>query len=193
MSKNMDISIRDAVAGDADTIAESIVMAIGKDLAIKYCGDDYPVVMDEIIKTDGTQFCFHNALIAEVDNIPAGAIIGYDGGQLKQLKERTFSVIKKYHPELEASGEETGEGEFYLDAIGVLPKFRGCGVGSKLLVAMCNKAFSSGHKVVGLSVDTDNPSAEKLYNKIGFSCVGQQIFLGHTLKHLQITKPTLLR
>ncbi|MCM1356057.1 MAG: GNAT family N-acetyltransferase [Staphylococcus sp.] len=184
----MSILIRDAVAEDAGTIAEAIVMAIGEDLAIKYCGDDYPVVMDDIIMTDGTQFSYHNALIAEVDNIPAGAIIGYDGGSIKQLKDKTFSVINKYHSEFKASGAETGEGEYYLDAIGILPQFRGCGVGSKLLTAMCNKAFSLGHKVVGLSVDDENPNAEKLYRKIGFKCVGEQDFLGHTLRHLQIKK-----
>ncbi|MCM1079033.1 MAG: GNAT family N-acetyltransferase [Bacteroidales bacterium] len=189
----MNITIRDAVAEDAGTIAEAIVMAIGKDLAIKYCGSDYPVVMDEIIRTDGTQFSYHNALIASIDNIPAGAIIGYDGGSLKQLKEKTFSVINKYHSEIKASGAETGEGEFYLDAIGILPQFRGCGIGCKLLTAMCDKAFSSGHKVVGLSVDDENPNAEKLYRRIGFKCVGEQVFLGHTLKHLQIQKEWIIR
>ena len=133
-------------------------------------------------------YSYHNALIAEVDNIPAGAIIGYDGACLKQLKDKTFSVINKYHPELKASGAETGAGEFYLDAIGILPQFRGYGVGSKLLTAMCNKAFSLGHKVVGLSVDNENPNAEKLYKRIGFKCVGEQVFLSHVLKHLQITE-----
>lgn len=182
----MKITIRDAVAGDAGLIAEAIVMAIGKDMAIKYCGEDYPIVMTEIIKTDGTQFCYRNALIAEVDNIPAGAIIGYDGGSLMQLQSKTFSVINKYHPEFTASGAETSEGEFYLDSIGILPEYRGLGIGSKLLTAMCNKAFASGHNIVGLSVDTENPDAEKLYVKIGFRCVGQQLFLGHHLKHLQI-------
>lgn len=183
---NIRITIRDAVVEDAALIARAIVMAIGKDMAIKYCGEDYPIVMDEIIKTDGTQFCYRNALIAEVDNIPAGAIIGYDGGRLRQLQSKTFSVINKYHPEFTASEAETSEGEFYLDSIGILPEYRGSGVGRRLLIAMCNKAFSSGHKIVGLSVDTENPNAEKLYSKIGFRCVGKQLFLGHHLKHLQI-------
>ncbi|MCM1406278.1 MAG: GNAT family N-acetyltransferase [[Clostridium] fimetarium] len=182
------ITIRDAVASDADLITKAIVMAIGEDMAIKYCGQDYLTVMNEIIKTSGTQFYYHNALIAEVENIPAGAVIGYDGGLLKQLKDKTFSVINKYHSELEPSGAETGEGEFYLDSIGVLPQFRGYGVGSKLLTAMCEKAFSLGHRVVGLSVDNENPAAERLYVGIGFKCVGEQTFLGHTLKHLQITE-----
>lgn len=186
----MEITIRDAVAGDADLIVKAIVMAIGKDMAIKYCGDDFPIVMDEIIKTGGTQFHHHNALIAEVDNTPAGAIIGYDGGSLRQLQARTFSVINKYHPEFTVSGAETSEGEFYIDSIGILPEYRGAGVGRRLLIAMCDKAFSSGHKIVGLSVDTENPAAEKLYCKIGFRCVGEHLFLGHHLKHLQIKKHT---
>lgn len=87
-----------------------------------------------------------------------------------------------------ASESETGEGEFYLDSISILPEFRGCGVGSKLLKAICKRAFSLGHETVGLSVDEYNPNAEKLYLSIGFRYVGKQEFLGHKLRHLQLKK-----
>ena len=80
-------------------------------------------------------------------------------------------------------------GEFYLDSIGVLPQFRGLGIGAMLLCEMTRMAHENGHEHVALIVDEDNPSAEKLYTRLGFRRVGTRIFFGHRMWHLRTKKP----
>ena len=50
---------------------------------------------------------------------------------------------------------------------------------------MDRRAAQFGHDVVGLLVDLDNPSAEKLYERLGFRTVGEKDFFGHRMKHKQ--------
>jgi len=158
---------------------------MGEETAKKYCGDNCISVLEEIARMEDSQYSYHRALLAMADDTPAGAIVGYDGALLKRLRALTLSVIYKYNPQLTMEDEETGEGEFYLDSIGILPEFRGCGIGSRLLTAMREQAFSLGHKRVGLLVDSENPKAERLYVSLGFERVGTKMFFGHKMWHLQ--------
>ena len=187
--KNPKISIRAAGREDAAAIAEVVAMAIGDEVALHdYCGENYLGVLTEVAQTDGTQYCWRNTRVAEVDGIVAGAIVGYDGALLGTLREGTFGVVRKHIGRTPTIPNETEAGEYYLDSVGVFTKFRGVGVGRALLKAMRDKAFAEGHQRVGLIVDTDNPQAERLYTAIGFSRVGTRKFFGHQMWHLQTSK-----
>lgn len=174
------ITIRAAVADDAELIATAVCMAVGYDR-------EHPIypVFRELAEREMTQYSYRNALIAEVDGVAAGALVGYDGARLKELREPIFPLLEKYLGEALQIEDETEAGEFYLDSLGVLPEFRGLGVGSQLLTAMRDRAFSEGHQQVGLIVDFDNPRAERLYTSLGFQRVGEKRFLGHRMWHLQ--------
>lgn len=50
--------------------------------------------------------------------------------------------------------------EWYLDTISVDERFRGMGIGSKLLDALPEVAKASGKQALGLNVDFDNPGRE---------------------------------
>ena len=185
MDTDLNIEIRPAEIGDYPIIARAVCMAIGEETAKRYCGDNCLEALEKIARMEGTQYSYRNALVATANGVPAGAIVGYDGGQLHRLRERTLSVVRRYNPQVAAVEDETGEGEFYLDSIGILPGFRGCGVGRKLLTAMRERAIAAGHGCVGLLVDCENPRAEQLYVAIGFVPVGTRRFFGHTMRHLQ--------
>ncbi len=58
-------------------------------------------------------------------------------------------------------------------AIAVLPKFRGCGIGSLLLERMLAYLRMAGIKAVSLSVAQSNP-AQRLYERSGFRVVKKQ-------------------
>ena len=177
------ITIRAAVADDAELIATAVCMAVGYDRKHPI----YPVFR-ELAEGEMTQYSYRNALVAEVDGVAAGALVGYDGARLKELREPIFPLLEKYLGEALQIEDECEAGEFYLDSLGVLPEFRGLGVGSQLLTAMRDRAFSEGHQRVGLIVDFDNPRAEQLYTSLGFQRVGEKRFLGHRMWHLQTTK-----
>lgn len=184
MSSN--IVIRTATADDAPTIAHAVAMAIGDEVALRnYCGDDYLAVLTEVASHKNTQYSWQYALVAEVEGAAAGAVVGYDGARLVELREGTFSVLRENAVSIPTISDETEAGEIYLDSVGVLPEFRGLGVGRKLVAAFCKKAFTEGHERVGLIVDYANPNAEKLYTALGFERVGTKKFFGHQMWHLQ--------
>jgi ribosomal protein S18 acetylase RimI-like enzyme len=84
--------------------------------------------------------------------------------------------------------DETEAGEYYLDSVAVLPEFRGQGIGSALVEAFCERAFSEGAERVGLIVEEENATAEKVYSSLGFKRVGERLFFGHKMHHLQREK-----
>jgi DNA-3-methyladenine glycosylase I len=182
----MKIIVRSAVQEDAAMIAKAVEMAIGDEVALRhYCGDDYHAVLAEVACRRDTQYSWQNALIAEVDGMVAGAVVGYDGAELYTLREGTFAVLSDYVRHSVSIVDETSAGEYYLDSVGVLPEFRGLGVGCALVKAFCDKAFTTGHRRVGLIVDCENPNAAKLYTSLGFERVGTKLFFGHNMWHLQ--------
>lgn len=177
------IIIREAVAEDAPLVALAVLMALHYDETHPL----YPVFRELAARTDA-QYSYCNALVAEVDSVPAGAIVGYDGALLHRLREPLLALVKeKQGRELEIE-DETSAGEFYLDSLAVLPEYRGLGVGRMLLSAASEKAFSAGFERVGLIVDFENPRAEELYSSLGFERVNATTFLGHDMWHMQKIK-----
>ena len=186
---NQRIVVRLAVSEDAEVVARAVAMAIGDEVALcNYCGEEYLDVLAEIASREATQYSWQYALVAEVDGVVAGAIVGYDGARLSELREGTFAVLRECTGRVPVVADETEVGEYYLDSVGVLPEFRGCGVGQALVTAFCDRAFVEGHERVGLIVDCENPNAEKLYASLGFERVGRKRFFGHDMWHLQRRK-----
>lgn len=182
----MKITVRAAVRDDAATIAEIVAMAIGDEVALcDYCGEEYMAVLTEIARREATQYSWQQALVAEVDGVVAGAIVGYDGAELHTLREGTFATLRDCIGRVSTIVDETTAGEYYLDTVGVLPNFRGRGVGRALVAAFCDRAFAEGHNRVGLIVDYENPDAERLYTSLGFKRMGSRPFFTHQMWHMQ--------
>ena len=60
----------------------------------------------------------------------------------------------------------------YLSSIGTRPRFRGLGLGAlATLLATCD-ALDAGPGIVHLAVEVDNDAARRLYERLGFSPVG---------------------
>jgi ribosomal protein S18 acetylase RimI-like enzyme len=178
--------VRAARVEDAPLIAEVIAMAIGDKEALRnYCGEEYMSVLTTIASREATQYSWQNALVAEVEGVAAGAVVGYDGAELYSLREGTFNILMESVGRVPTIIDETEAGEYYLDSVGVLPAFRNHGVGRALVSAFCKKVFNEGHARVGLIVEEENDTAEKLYTALGFERVGTKLFFGHTMKHLQ--------
>lgn len=183
------IIVRAARPEDSGIIAQAVAMAIGDEVALRaYCGDDYISVLTEIASREQTQYSWQSAFVAEIDGIATGAIVGYDGATLKALRDGTFAILRERIGRVPTIADESQAGEYYLDSVGVLPTFRGLGIGQALISAFCENAFAQGHERVGLIVDYDNPQAEKLYTSLGFKRVGTKLFFGHKMWHLQKTK-----
>ena len=181
---NNDIIIRAARREDAELIAEAVCMAVGYDTTHPI----YPVFLN-LAQRRHTQYSYCNALVAEVDGVVAGAIVGYDGACLAKLRKPIYPLLERHLDEVPHIEDETEAGEFYLDSLGIRAEYRGRGIGGALLTALRDKAFSEGYSRVGLIVDYNNPKAEKLYASLGFQRVGTKRFLGHNMWHMQCESP----
>ena len=194
MEKNR-ITVRDARPSDAPAIARLIVMAWPVEVFLEHgrkrTVEDLVELVTDIVSREETLYSYTHTVVAE-DCIPdtgpavGGAMIGYDGADLHRLRrpvEEEF--IRRFGASDMKWSDETQAGEFYFDSVAVDPAYRGCGIGSSLFEAMSERARSMGYPVAGLLVDFDNPSAEKLYTRLGFRTVGGKDFFGHSMKHMQ--------
>lgn len=182
------IVIRPATVADAPFIASVVAMAMGAESAALLCGDGYLKVLEHVAATEcGAQYSFSNALVAEVGGVAAGAVLGYDGAQLQELRKGTLSAVKEHYTDAVVPEDETQPGEFYIDSLGVLEQWRGRGIGKRLLLAMVGKGLALGHSRAGLIVDFSNSGAAALYIGCGFCEVGEKFFYGHKMHHMQCT------
>lgn len=175
------ITVRAGVPEDASLIALVLAMALGSD-------ESHPFfdIFTHLAGREDTQYSYRNALVAEVEGVAAGAIVGYDGGRLHELRRPMEEMLRDFYGEDFKLEEETSAGEFYLDSVAVLPQFRGLGVGQILVGKLRDYAFASGFDKMGLLVDFENPGAEALYTSLGFKRVNRTTFLGHDMWHLQV-------
>ena len=178
------INIRKATINDIRLIAYAVGNAIGEAVMPVFCGTDWMNTIAEVASLETSQYSYRNALIAEVEDSPAGVIVAYDGARLEELRSETMRIIHKYKPDFTVSEDETEAGEYYIDTLCVLPQYRKMGIASKLIAAIHEKALAEGHAQLGLIVDFDNPTAERLYTNLGFHRVGTRIFAGHKMWHL---------
>lgn len=181
--KTENIKIREAVVADAPLVSKVVLMALHYD-------ETHPLasIFAELAARDVSQYSYRNALVAEVDGDVVGAIIGYGGARLEELRKPLYELMIEKFGSVPTVEDETSAGEFYIDSIAVLPQWRGRGVGGALLSAARDRAFAAGHERVGLIVDFENPRAEALYNSLGFERVNATTFLGHDMWHLQTKK-----
>lgn len=63
------------------------------------------------------------------------------------------------------------EGSWYVDALGVYERFRGRGIGKRLMELTEERAREAGYRVVSLIVFADNTRAMNLYRSLGFQVV----------------------
>lgn len=187
---NYELNIRKAAESDAPLIAKVVAMAIGEEGSRHYCGDDHQSVLEEIARLEDSQYSYRNAIIAEVDGVPAGAAVAYDGADLYALRDVTLKHIFNRTGKTHNIEDETDASEVYLDSIAVLPEYRGLGIGKRLLQALKERALNEYGKNLGLLVDFENPDAERLYKSVGFERMNVKDFLGHKMWHLVVRQQT---
>ncbi|MEE4249643.1 MAG: GNAT family N-acetyltransferase [Alcanivoracaceae bacterium] len=74
-----------------------------------------------------------------------------------------------------------GMKEMYLCNLGVKAGIRGAGIGSRLLTHQATIAREMGYPRMSLDVDTQNPNAQRLYERLGFKVVkANKKFSGNT-------------
>ena len=114
--------------------------------------------------------------------------LGWDAGQLGQFLAMQYKIQKQAYQlqfpdadyliiwlEKEKIGRlvvNRGEADLRLVDISLLPKFRNLGVGTKIITDLQNEVGEKNLPLT-LTVARDNPSAFRLYQKLGFQITGE--------------------
>lgn len=180
--------IRKSKPEESYAIASCIVLAM-KDIICYFIGEESSEkaihFLNCLIQEKGNQYSYENCWVVEFENEIIAAAIVYDGARLKELRkpiEKTVKLMfnRDFNPE-----DETHEGEYYIDCVGVKPNQQGKGIGTKVFQFLINEYAIQKDKTLGLLVDKSNPKAKKLYVKLGFEIVDEKILAGKKMDHLQ--------
>lgn len=171
------MNFRPATPDDALFIARGFHMAMLYDDA-----DDERIARfaHTICVREDVLYSWRNTLIAMQGDEPVGMLTAYDGRFYHEWRLRTMELVRE-HLGVEFPGmeDEAVPGEYYLDSLAVMPKYRGHGVGRALL----QRGIEQGHALglqVTLAVDPINHRAQSLYQSLGFRMAGDLFIFGHT-------------
>ena len=182
----------------AADIARLIISAMTDDCCQFLVGpghtlEDFHNTMLRLVLMDDSQYSWRNAFVAlddeatngNLDYAPvAGAIVGYDGKDLRRLRRRfQEEALSSLNMDYTNMDDETQEGEFYLDSLAVYSEYRKRGIASKLLKHFVEYAAELGLPAA-LLVDKNNPNAERLYTSLGFVYKNDAMWGGHEMRHL---------
>ena len=171
-------------------IAQLIMTAMTDDCCQYLAGprhtlDDFGRTMQRLVQMDDSQYSWRNAFVAVDDNgCVAGAVVGYDGAQLHRLRRRFLeAALSDWGMDYTDMDDETQAGEFYIDSLAVMPRYRRQGIATALLRHITRHAHTLGLPAA-LLVDKGNPNAERLYTSLGFEYRNDATWGGHDMKHL---------
>jgi ribosomal protein S18 acetylase RimI-like enzyme len=181
--------IRRAIKSDSPFIARYLLLAM-EDIIYEFIGEkSHQKALDFLLhfaQRENNQYSYQNCWVAEEDEVIA-AINIYDGSQLSALRKPIAEYIQMHHGKDFNPEDETQAGEFYIDSFGVNPKQQGKGIGSNLLQFLIAEYVVKKQNTIGLLVEENNPSAKKLYLKLGFKSVGYKMLVGEKLEYFQMS------
>lgn len=185
------ITVRKATLHDSKIIATYLLLAM-KEIVYKFIGEEDTekarAFMLYFVQRDNNQYSWQNCWVAEDGMEVVAAMNLYDGAQLSELRQPVIEYLgNKYNNDFKFE-DETQAGEYYIDSFGVAPDQRCKGIGTKLLQFVIDEYVNKGGQTLGLLVDEENPNAERMYLKLGFTIAGKKVLFGKHMKHFQIHK-----
>ena len=192
---NSSIMIRPGRKDDAPFIGKTITEAMGHELCVGLAEgeENLPNVLrlfTDLASTETAQYSYKNTLVAvDEDDKRIGAIIGYDGAGLREMRKDFISKANELlgwnvtMEEADTWETETNSNEIYLDSLYVIPEYRNRGIASSLIKAAMEK-YRNIDKPFGLLVEPHNTKAHKLYKELGFKEDGVNNFCGEPMIHL---------
>lgn len=168
----MEFTIRQATKKDVDVVPELMLQAMEEIVFTYIEKQDIIEAIDflsVLFQQERNLYSFDNTFVAVNDDDDIlGSITAYDGDHFETLREPVLKLMQTKYNNSIVPEKETQGGEYYLDTVAVSPLAQGNGIGSALIKHAIDYAKTQGHAKVALLVDTNNPDAQKLYERIGF-------------------------
>jgi ribosomal protein S18 acetylase RimI-like enzyme len=183
------ITIRKAKPEDSPKVASLISLAM-LDIVFGFIGvkstEKAMDFMTALVSVKGNQYSYENCWVVETENEIIAAACLYDGAKLQKLRKPVMAKIKEMFGRDFQAEDETQAGEYYIDSVGVDPRHQGTGIGTQLLQFLINEYVYKRKHTLGLLVDYDNPSAKRLYAKLGFKLARKKPLIGKPMEHYQL-------
>lgn len=187
----MTITIRPARSEDVQLAARLLYLSMGELADYLFGGVQRSVeeILAGLYLSDRTRFSCRTADVAEWNGILAGMLFSFPGREFARRELSIGVELFKMCNLLEmvrlsmralsiANGIETMRDEYYLANMAVLPEYQGRGIGTRLLANAEEKAKQVGIEKCSLIVDTENPSARRLYERFGYQVVFTKTYPG---------------
>lgn len=182
--------IRAAKITDAEAVVNCVLLAM-EEVIYQFIGennqDKAKQLLTELVKQKENQYSYENCWVMEENDQVIAAAIVYEGAKLAVLREPVIHQLQRMFSRKFMPEDETQEGEFYIDCIGVSPDRQGRGIGTKLLQFLIDRYVKDQQQTLGLLVDKNNPQAKKLYLRSGFKAIGEKKLAGKNMEHLQLS------
>ncbi len=164
------VQIRPAQPADAPVLAR----------LVNYAGEGLPLYLWEKMATDGEtawdvgnrraardegSFSYKNTTVIEQDRQLAGALIGYEIPETPEPVPHDLPAMFVPLQELENLAPAT----WYVNVLAVLPAFRNCGLGARLLVRADEIGIQLGTRGMSVIVADNNGGARQLYERHGYT------------------------
>ncbi|WP_071130901.1 GNAT family N-acetyltransferase [Enterococcus timonensis] len=182
--------IRNAQKKDLPEIAQ-LILVILKDMELPFLDqvpeDEVLEILQEAALEPEYRYSLTRGVVYEENGQVAGVAFGYPDTDEEVIDRPLNKILLNYGISQVTLFEdpETFPDEWYLDSISVAKNFRGQGIGTKLLNALPEIAHKEHRQKIGLACDLHNPNAKRLYEKMGFTSVGQYKIAGHMYDHMQ--------
>lgn len=122
----------------------------------------------------GADFSYENCLVADDDGAVVGMINAFALRASGEPAGEEDPVLRPY-AELEAPDS------LYVSGIALLPPYRGQGLGTRMMVAMRERARAEGLKQLSLIAFAENAASVRLYERLGYRIVDRRAVVPHPL------------
>lgn len=175
--------MRPAQPTDAPVVLELMYTAIG-DIAHTLTGtndkEQSLLALRSFFEQTGNRISYENVWVEERDQQVIGFVLSYHGSQIASLDAPLIQHVQERGQDATGIVPEAREDEYYLDSLAVDARYQGQGIGTILIEAFEKRAQQLGHSKVMLIVDTANPKAKKLYERLGYTEDGNIMVSGHS-------------
>jgi ribosomal protein S18 acetylase RimI-like enzyme len=167
------ITIRDAKDGDAEAIAILLVQA-GEGLYEFLLDGLIPDMaasdlLAHLVETGDSPFGWPECRVAEKDGKVIGMVNAFPVERLDEVDLDMVPSDRGVH--LAPLTQMRDPGGFFINAMAVLPEYRGQGIGRRLVAEALGMAGAEGRKRASLLIWSTNTRAIKLYEEFGFSAI----------------------
>ncbi len=123
---------------------------------------------------EGVDFSYENCLVAD----ESGAVVGMVNAFPLQASD---APAGEDDPVLRPYAELEVPDSLYISGIAVLPPYRGQGLGSRMMLAMQERARGAGLARLSLIAFATNAASVRLYERLGYRIVDRRAVVPHPL------------